>query len=367
MKDRKDIQNNIDDEKELDDLFDKMENNKVHKILKRAKWKAVLRTVIVSLVAFGVVAGGSVFIGHKLTEAERSSIEGALLDFNYISAPNQYQGKSVRYQEAFGGETIYSTYKILEGKVVYTGQQSYSYGLLKPSNDVVGIFSPSIIGTSYDEDDVQKPRYNELGQREMVFFYPFINYQYYRNDLNLLEAIDEDKYLEMALSFDKTYNLAELRQLLPQDVTVAWYWVDDLNEGEKVEHQPRQKKQQTAEGKTELVNYPGRVRSEKTAYGIKNYGANGDPIDNPEELFIAVLNNSYQGKDELKGDSSKMWAYKSEFERVYKNIAGADGKLTTTDLKIQGIVVTGDTDSLKSLRGLSFIKASSLGVVADKY
>lgn len=33
----------------------------------------------------------------------------------------------------------------------------------------------------------------------------------------------------------------------------------------------------------------------------------------------------------------------------------------------KGIVVTGDVENLKSLRNLPFIKASSLGVVTDKY
>ncbi|WP_268257773.1 MULTISPECIES: anti sigma factor C-terminal domain-containing protein [Thermoanaerobacterium] len=37
------------------------------------------------------------------------------------------------------------------------------------------------------------------------------------------------------------------------------------------------------------------------------------------------------------------------------------------NLKIQGVVVTGTAETLKSLRGLPFIKASSLGVVTDKY
>jgi len=43
------------------------------------------------------------------------------------------------------------------------------------------------------------------------------------------------------------------------------------------------------------------------------------------------------------------------------------GKVTKEDCKVQGVVVTGDAERLKSLHGLPFIKASSLGVVTEKY
>lgn len=52
---------------------------------------------------------------------------------------------------------------------------------------------------------------------------------------------------------------------------------------------------------------------------------------------------------------------------IYDIIAGVDGKLTKDDIKVQGVVVTGDVENLKSLRKLPFIKASSIGVVTDKY
>ena len=41
--------------------------------------------------------------------------------------------------------------------------------------------------------------------------------------------------------------------------------------------------------------------------------------------------------------------------------------MTKEDIKVQGIVVTGDTESLKLLEDLPFIKATSIGVITDKY
>lgn len=367
MKDEKSINaNDAGDEKDLDNIFENGGIGKLEKAVKRAKWRSVLRTVIISLVAVGIIGISSMFLGMKVIDAERTSTSIALIVFNDISAPDMYIGKSVRYEGIFEGKTIYSTYKIIEGKVVYTGQQEYSYGLLN-SNDIQGTESPGIMGISYDESNLKKPTYNEFGQREMVFFYPFINYQSYKNDLSLLEDIGNSKYIEMALSFDKAYNIDEVKNMMPKNVTLTWYWIDDLNNQEKESHKPHKDEQKDANGKTIIVDNPADVRSERTAYGIKSCDNNGDLIKNPEEYFVGVLESNKKDMERLKANSYKVHGIKSEFERVYNNIADKDGKITKQSIKIQGVVVTGSAEDLKSLRGLAFIKASSLGVVTDKY
>ena len=80
------------------------------------------------------------------------------------------------------------------------------------------------------EEDLQNQHYNELGQREMVFFYPFLQYKTYRNDLKLLDDIGEDKIMEVALSFDQGYTFDEVQSMISNNVTLSWLWVDDVNE-----------------------------------------------------------------------------------------------------------------------------------------
>ncbi|SNX54837.1 anti sigma factor C-terminal domain-containing protein [Thermoanaerobacterium sp. RBIITD] len=368
MADEKKINGNgNNDEKDLDDIFESTKKDKFEKAVKRAKWRSILRTIVISLIVIGIVSISSIFIGNKVTQSESSLIDEALSLFNIISAPDMYMGKSIRYEGIFGGKTVYSTYKIIEGKVVYTGQQEYSYGLFN-TVDVQAINSPAIVfGKSFDEDSLNKPTYNELGQREMIFFYPYVKYKTYKNDLNLLEDIGNDKYIEMALSFDKEYSIDEVNNMMPKNVTLTWYWIDDLNSKEKEAHKPRENIQKLPNGKSIVVDNPADVCSEKAAYGIKVYDSNGDLIKNPEEFFIGVLENNIKDIEKLKTDNHKVNGIKSEVKRIYDNLKDKDGKIKKENIKIQGVVVTGTAETLKSLRGLPFIKASSLGVVTDKY
>jgi len=354
--DKKDI--NIDDEKELNSLFDHFKNTKLKKTIKKAKWHSILRNVIISFLVFGVLMIGGGITNNIIVDKMWGPVQIATSSFNNISAPNQYIGKSSRYQGFLSGRTEYTTFKIIEDKVVYTGDNEYSYGLFKDYHGSwTGSESPSILGKSWDAGDLELQKYNELGQREMVFFYPFIDYTNYKNDLKCLDNITSNKVMEMALSFDKDYTIEEVNNLLPKDVTLSWYWLDDLNKQEKESSKSRKEKQQQSDGTTNVVDYPPRLRSEWTAYGIKAYDPNGTPLEEPEQHFIWALKNG------MEYDTR----FKSEFERVYNNIKGEDGKLTKDDIKVFGVVVTGDIDDLKALINLPFIKASSLGVVTEKY
>lgn len=341
------------DEMELDRIFEEARYKKLSKAVKRAKWRSILRIVVVTFLAVGIIAGSSFFIGQELTTSRRVAMGIAVDNYYSIAHPNQHIGKITRYEGFFSGTIIYSTYKIIEGRVVYTGQQDYSYGLIE-SNSIQGVEFPDILGASDDEKGIETTRYNEWGQREMVFFYPFIDYPIYRDDLKQLPKIDRDKYVEMALSFDQAYSLADAEKLIPKGITVTWYWIDDLSQEEK-------------NSAKRGGNRPAQVRSERNIYGIKVYDKNGQPMKQPEENFIRSLKNGYEQRESLKGTTYTPSFLKQEFARVYHNLADADGKLTKENIQVQGVVVTGNPESLQLLRDLPFIKASSLGVVTEQY
>lgn len=345
--------NKRNDELELDEIFNTSRKSKLNLALRRAKKRSLLKTISISAISTILVIAITTYIGNKTTDLRGGTVEMFLNYYYEIAHPNEYRGKTVNYKRTFGGSMTFSTYKIIEGKVVNTGQQDYSYGLIDPGN-VQGIESSAILGATHDEDGLNKLAFNELGQREMVFFYPFVQYETVRNDLDLIEDIDKNKHIEIALSLDKSYSLTEINQIIPNNVTLAWYWVDDMNDVEK-------------ENSKSYKGHPGKVRSERSAYGIKAYDENGDPIERPEERFITSLTNGRENIKKLKGSNYQIFEFRNEFERVYTNIAGEDQLLTNEDLEIQGVVVTGDVESLKSLQDQGFVRASSLGVIIDNY
>lgn len=348
----------IKDEQELDSLFDDLKNSKLKRAVRKAKWHSIFRNIIISLLVFGVVMIGGSIINRGIVDKMWTPVQIAMHSFNEISAPNQYIGKSSRYQGFLSGRSEYTTYKIIEGKVVHTGENEYNYGLLKDYHgNWIATESTLILGGSWDAEDLELQRYNELGQREMVFFYPFLDYPDYKNDLRLLDNIASDKVMEMALSFDQYYTMEEVNSMLPKNVTLSWYWLDDLNEQEKEASKSRTLEQQNPDGTAYTVDYPPRLRSERTVYGIKANDPNGTSLKEPEQLFIWALKNGVKYDTRFKG----------EFERVFKNVAGEDNEITKEDFRIFGVVVTGDIESLKNLQGLPFIRAASLGVIVDKY
>lgn len=348
-----------DEREELDDLFDHLKENKLKKAIKKAKRHSILRNAFISVVVLIVLFVGGSIVNRNLVYKFEGPTQIAVSTFNEISAPNKYIGKTDRYHGILGGKNSFTTYKIIEGKVVYTGEGEYNYGLFQDyEGNRIGSEAPGIIGTSYDTEDLDRQKYNELGQREMIFFYPFVDYPQYKNDLQLLDQIEANKNMEIALSFDQAYSMDEVRDMLPNDITLSWYWIDDLNDEEKEESKSITITQidDNGEQKTEEANY-SRIRSEKTVYGIKAFDASNERLENPLQHFIWALKNGREYDTRFKG----------EFDRVYNNLLGQDGKLTKDDIKVFGVVVTGDAESLKSLREVPFIKASSIGVVTDKF
>lgn len=333
----------------IEDLFDvnKMEKT-IRKAKRRANWRIVMISIIVLIV---VIIVGSILnriITHKLETPVQFSANG----FYEISAPNEFMGKLERYQGFLGGENRYTTYKIIEGKVIYTGQERFGYGLFRDENlNQVDITSPILIGPTLHEGDLQNQHYNELGQREMVFFYPFLQYKTYRNDLALLDDIGEDKIMEVALSFDQGYTFDEVQSMISNNVTLTWLWVDDVNE----DTDDFQYKYVDENG--EVIVLGNLLRSEHFVYGLSLLDENGDKKEEPVLRFIGAIEANQQFKAIWQG----------EFKRLYETLSGEDGQLTADDLQYYGAVVTGDAQTLSQLNDLPFIKASSIGVITDKY
>ncbi|MFF5995407.1 anti sigma factor C-terminal domain-containing protein [Lysinibacillus sp. KU-BSD001] len=332
-----------------EDIFDikKMEKT-IRKAKRRANWKTVLVTLIVLVVVMIVGTIMNRNINYKLERPVQFSATG----FHEISAPNEFIGKLERYQGILGGENRYTTYKIIEGKVVYTGQERYGYGLFRDENlNRIGIESPILIGPTLHEGDLQKQHYNELGQREMVFFYPFLQYKTYRNDLALLDNMVEDKVMEVALSFDQGYTFDEVQSMISNNVTLTWLWVDDVNEdADDFQYN-------YVDENGEVIVLDNLLRSEHTVYGLSLFDENGDMKEEPVRRFIGAIEANQQFKTRWQG----------EFKRLYETLSREDGQLTEEDLQYYGAVVTGNAQNLSQLKDLPFIKASSIGVITDKY
>lgn len=340
--------NYIDSETELDKIFEEAKNNKISKVVKKAKRYSTVKIIMISFITFVVLAVGTLSVSEEMMY---NKWNGYVDDIEYryiVQAPNKFPGMFYTYKGYFSGETEHKTFKNINGKRVYTGTHGIKFNLFDEKHaQGNGSFISSTEMT--DEEMHYLPRYNDIGQKLMTFYYPYVDYgDKYQRDLDLLEDIGNNKYMEYALSFDKVYSIDEVKGMIPKNINLTWYWVDAVDEDQKKKQKYYVDKHNGLDGEIiEVVQYPD-LCYENYAYGIKTINEYGEIINNPEEDFINAL---------------KMGG----ITHIYNIIAGEDKNLTKEDIKVQGVVVTGDVENLKSLRNLPFIKASSLGVVTDKY
>lgn len=337
-----------DQDRELDIIFEELKGNKISKTVRKAKIFSTIRIMGISLITFIVLSIAIISISEKVSVIKWSEYIGKINHSYTIQGPNKFPGMFQSYRGYFGGEVEHKTFKYIHGKRVYTGTYTFQYNLLGEKHPQ---WNGTLINNTNmtDEELNYLPRYNHIGQKLMVFYYPYVDYgNRYQNDLSLLEDIGNEKYMEIALSFDEEYSMDEVEGMIPENINLTWYWVNSEEESHKSTQKRYIDEQDIGNGEIkEVEQYPD-LCYEDQAYGIKAINEYGEKIEKPEENFIKALKN---------GDVTSL----------YNIIAGSDGTLTKEDIKVQGVVVTGDTESLKLLEDLPFIKATSIGVITDKY
>jgi hypothetical protein len=89
---------------------------------------------------------------------------------------------------------------------------------------------------------------------------------------------------------------------------------------------------------------------------MKGTTSTGEIIKNPYNSFIEAINAGLNRKYN-----------QTQFKMLFDKLRNGKEKITKDDIRIIGVVVTCDTTSMKLLKDLSFIKASTLGTVIDKF
>ncbi|ACD52280.1 hypothetical protein ST12_11605 [Clostridium botulinum] len=326
------------DEEKLKELFDIQEKPNFNKIIKRAKIFSIIRTTIVSLMIF-IIVSFVVFISNATILNQMSNKkQERLSNFFNISMPNAYIGSIQSDDRIMVGEIDYVRYRFLGNKPITDGNYKDGYTYMPLINGIYGDWGNYLFnsGGKSSKDSKEVSKYNKAGKKVMEFYYPSVKYKSYINDLENLDEIGNNKVMEISLSFDKAYSLEEIKNMLPDDVILNWYWVDTFAENSE-------------EFSSKLVF------DEYDVYGMKALDREGNIIDRPEKDFINAIN---EGKDNN---------YANQYKELFDNLSNGKGEINKEDLKIIGVVVSGDSKTLKALKDKNYIKAATLGAVADKY
>lgn len=325
------------DEEKLKELFEMKEKPNFNKIIKKAKVFSIIRTTIVSLMIF-IIISFVVFILNATILNKMSNKEKERLSnlFN-ISMPNAYISSTQSDDRIMVGEIDYVRYRFLGNKPITDGNYKDGYTYMPLINGIYGDIGDYLFNSGDMSKDLKEvSKYNKAGKKVMGFYHPSVRYESYINDLEIIDEIGTNKVMEIAISFDKAYSLEEIKNIIPSDVTLNWYWVDTFTNNDK-------------KFSRNSIFY------EYDVYGIKALDREGNTINSPEKKFINAIN---------RGKSNN---YANKYNELFDNLSNGKGEINKEDLKIIGVVVSGDSKTLKVLKDKNYIKAATLGAVADKY
>lgn len=336
----------ISDDEKLEELFEMKENFTFKDTVRRAKTLSIIRTITISLMTFIIAAFAVLISNVAILNKMENQKKAYLRDWFNVAMPNAYMGNIKFDDKLMIGEIDYVQYRFLGVKPIIDGsyKEEYTYvSLINGGDDNMGKYLLESSGQS--AKDIQEIiKYNNVGKTIMKFYYPSVKYENYVNDLVKLDNIGKDKVIELSLSFDKFYNLEQVKAMLPKNVTLNWYWVDTFNENDIVKMSG------------DKTNASSAILDEYNVYGIKALDRQGKVIENPEDIFI---NTVISGKENKK--------YRNIYQSLFNTLSNGKDKINKEDLKIIGVVVSGDVETLKALKEKNYIKGATLGAVADKY
>ncbi|MEK4745725.1 MULTISPECIES: anti sigma factor C-terminal domain-containing protein [unclassified Bacillus (in: firmicutes)] len=314
-----------------------LDDKEFEKTMRKSRRKAIIKNVVITgsvLIALygGLTFGNNYWLSERLTKED--DVEGSWLS---ITEPNIEQNATFYNWNSFSVDATHEYSKKIGERIIPWESLSGHYNLIRSEK------ASSNLITHYNEKRKGFETYNgQNGQRELIFYHPKVQYKQVPNDLNLLDEIGANKYVEYALSFDRPYSFSEVQKLLDKQNT-EWLWVE-TEPDEEIQSMNQQ--ELTGEEERETF-YRGNI------YG---YPYNSQNDWQSPELFIDTLKSP-----DFYGD------YADKAKKVLTRLKKDNPKLDSEKVKIVGAVVTGTPDELKKYQNKEFIRASSLGATIDKY
>lgn len=320
----------------IEDIFN---DKKIRRSIRTTKIKSLFKIVFVFFTCLVI----TYFTNNYYLDYLDNKIVEQNMYYLDISSPNVVRNGTGFQGGFFSGHAISGYDKYINGVRVSIGGIEYNYGFLNSNNGEIEPTVDILPRAPKNYEDIEEGTiYNGLGHRLMKFYHPKVNFKKYKNDLSLLEEVENSKNIEMALSFDKPYSVTEVQKLIPEEIDLAWYWVDTFNEDEII--------------KMDDTNNPDRVLIETSdsMIGFMGRDLSNSRYEKPGERFILDL----ESLDKKHKDRCK---------NIFEILEDGDGNIDAKKIRIIGVVVTGDKKSLSTFKDKTWIKASSFGVIVDKF
>ena len=311
-------------------------NFDLRKTMSKAKRTSIIRTILISLSVSIVVFTAFFWIGnYVLNKKIEKELSLDAMWYSVYGANRELQGTTIDH--SLLSATVKSKF------VKNVGDVPIDWVPLEKEFSIIGssnlITSEGVSGTGDVEDERIQMYFN--GERSIEFFHPKVTSKLV-DDRELVNSLDEDKVLELALSFDKGYSLEEIENTFNKNL--SWFWVDSYSQDRLEEFKTFKKET----GKDLPI-----IGDETVGFKYTGDASN----QNGATLFIDYLNT-------LKEDGK----YEEIASRIVDDLTDNSKKeLTPEQLSIIGVVITGTPDQLEVYDDVPFVRAATLGVTTDRY
>ncbi|MFC0561949.1 sigma factor regulator N-terminal domain-containing protein [Halalkalibacter alkalisediminis] len=286
--------------------------------LKKAKRKQLLKIVITSIIVVLILLPILYKTGNYFAAKSSTRLHEELFLHNSIAEPNiQIDSQVTSNTSVFGGNIVTNRSKNINGYLVQWSTLTSSYDWLRIRIDHNELI-PGFYWSDTDFYEYDKQTKNKVA----TFYHPSIQ-EYYDGVQNELGEISqmENHVAEVAISFDQSYTLQEIQAKIPDNLNIVWLYMTSPIVDES--------------------NGPA---------GMPVYGF--DPSDSPKEAYNSFI-------DALeKYDTNGFNEPIQEFLNLNKN-------KQFDEVKILGVMLTGQTQNFKALENQDFIRGASVGATAN--
>ncbi len=320
------------DSHEAEKLFDEesLGGSNLKSTIKKAQRKSLFRTVFISsLVTLFIIVGGFFAYPFLMQYQEQKAVnESGILGVEEYKSPNIHlTGPQTSYNGLFNGTVTFEQYKIIDGKPVDWGEKSVNYSLFGNVHEPYGDYSPIQLEQVKDSRSYDK----ETKQLLMEFYQPGVEYKKMINDFSRIDSMGENYAAEVALSFKKPLSPQRVRELLPEGVSLEWYWIYVSDQ---------------------IEDYP----ISSSAPYIVGFEHRNDVKS--ETRFTKWINAVVKNKN-MKSNSI--------IKEAYDSLKNGEGVVEEDGIKVMGVVVTGKPQDLMKTKEVSEVRTGVLGAVTNSY
>ncbi|RXT07022.1 sigma factor regulator N-terminal domain-containing protein [Ammoniphilus sp. CFH 90114] len=286
--------------------------------LKKAKRKQLLKTIIISIIVVLILLPILYKTGNYFASKSSSRLHDQLFLYHAIAQPNiRIDSQVTSHSSMFGGNMITNRSKNINGYLVPWSTLTSSYSWFRVDIDHNEL-TPGFYSSDTDFYEYDKQTKNKVA----TFYHPSIQ-DYYDGIQNELSEISqmENHVAEVALSFNQPYTLKEIQAKIPDNLNIAWLYMTSPIVDES--------------------NGPA---------GMPVYGF--DPSDSPKEAYNSFI--EALEKYDAKGNNETIQTFLNENKNK-----------PFDEVKILGIMLTGQTENFKALENQELIRGASVGAVAQ--